>query len=429
MMWRQIFSFVQSAMLNILAHPWGVRIWAIAGEHGRSAISGHAQCGADLIRRLTAWHTCTVLGRPHAVHAQTSSVLMHIASVWCGFCCRAGGTGGRRNVIAGAAGPRWQGASQVVATLATDLPLWILPALSAPVLSTHAPEADRCLTASSIMSQITYHSRRITSIGSRSYAHSATCNFVNETGNLSKSTPCRTRKPSCCRWTCCRCRCATCASRRPTPASPPDTLSAVHPAPAAVAVRRAGRRFWVAVVRHLCPAALWAGRRWCGGCGSAAAEREHYNRWPVVLVRQASGGAVASKVGSSPASTSSFRSACLHGLSVCDCGCGSMIGPARLGTFDCRLRVGSLCWGRAAPEARVMCHEAVAVIILSISQHSEMLLKFVRLLGHASCGLRNSWTASACAFVALSLDVDRLQPVQAALRDDSFSMVCVQHIQ
>jgi hypothetical protein len=31
MMWRQIFTFVQSAMLNILAHPWGVRIWAIAG--------------------------------------------------------------------------------------------------------------------------------------------------------------------------------------------------------------------------------------------------------------------------------------------------------------------------------------------------------------------------------------------------------------
>lgn len=36
MMWRQIFTFVQSAMLNILAHPWGVRIWAIAG----------ADCGA-----------------------------------------------------------------------------------------------------------------------------------------------------------------------------------------------------------------------------------------------------------------------------------------------------------------------------------------------------------------------------------------------
>lgn len=31
MIWRQIFTFVQSAMLNILAHPWGVRIWAIAG--------------------------------------------------------------------------------------------------------------------------------------------------------------------------------------------------------------------------------------------------------------------------------------------------------------------------------------------------------------------------------------------------------------
>lgn len=34
MMWRQIFTFVQSAMLDILGHPWGFRIWAIAGAVG-----------------------------------------------------------------------------------------------------------------------------------------------------------------------------------------------------------------------------------------------------------------------------------------------------------------------------------------------------------------------------------------------------------
>jgi hypothetical protein len=34
MMWRQIYTFAQAAMLNCLAHPWPVRIWAIAGADG-----------------------------------------------------------------------------------------------------------------------------------------------------------------------------------------------------------------------------------------------------------------------------------------------------------------------------------------------------------------------------------------------------------
>ena len=37
MMWRQIYTFAQAALLNCMAHPWPVRIWAIAGASTPSA--------------------------------------------------------------------------------------------------------------------------------------------------------------------------------------------------------------------------------------------------------------------------------------------------------------------------------------------------------------------------------------------------------
>ena len=49
MIWRQIFTFVQSAMLNILAHPWGVRIWAIAGA---LLTKPHTRCLHNDLMRL-----------------------------------------------------------------------------------------------------------------------------------------------------------------------------------------------------------------------------------------------------------------------------------------------------------------------------------------------------------------------------------------
>jgi hypothetical protein len=100
MMWRQIYNFAQAAMLNCLAHPWPVRIWAIAGASARWAnrtcIAAAAAAAVSLCRLPYAARLPI-----HALHQQKVIINLSVR--------RSHRTAGRRDALRRAAGARSKG--------------------------------------------------------------------------------------------------------------------------------------------------------------------------------------------------------------------------------------------------------------------------------------------------------------------------------